>query len=172
MGEPALQFWGAALRCHWLPRLMRLVYYCCGIMIRSDRFRSLCFGCQIDYVTQTWDDGVADASRSAQILVNGCYLPHLVTLQRRTHTNTQNILCKLLLIFNVIVHFTCHVTINAKKNMQFNHFQCYMRPMFWLRNVEVTMACRNDDNICFWRRGSNNSIRRALYFQYLTASPH
>ena len=28
----------AALCCYWLLCLMRLVYYCCGIMIRSDRF--------------------------------------------------------------------------------------------------------------------------------------
>lgn len=74
----------APLCCYWLFGLMRLVYYFCGIMIRSDRFCSVCCGCQIDYVTQTWDDGVADASRSAKILVYGRYLPHLVAL--RTHT--------------------------------------------------------------------------------------
>ena len=48
---------------------------------------SLCCGCQIDYVTRTWDDGVADASRTAEILVNGCYLPHFISLQRHTHTH-------------------------------------------------------------------------------------
>lgn len=74
----------APLCCYWLLGLMRLVYYFCRIMIRSDRCCSVCCGCQIDYVTQTWDDGVADASRSAQILVYGRYLPHLVSLQ--THT--------------------------------------------------------------------------------------
>lgn len=74
----------APLCRYWLFGLMRLVYYFCGIMIRSDRFCSVCCGCQIDYVTQTWDDGVADASRSAKILVYGRYLPHLVSLQ--THT--------------------------------------------------------------------------------------
>lgn len=86
--QPILQSGGAALCIYWLLCLMRLVYYCCGIMIRSDRFPPLCSGRQIDYVTQTWDDGVADASRSAKILVNGCYLPHLVSLQTHIHTHT------------------------------------------------------------------------------------
>lgn len=74
----------APLCRYWLFGLVRLVYYFCGIMIRSDRFCSVCCGCRIDYVTQTWDDGVADASWSAKILVYGRYLPHLVALQ--THT--------------------------------------------------------------------------------------
>lgn len=48
--------------------------------------------------TQTWDDCVADASWSTEVLVYGRYLPDFISLRRHRHTHTKKVCLKNILL--------------------------------------------------------------------------
>lgn len=128
--------------CYWLPCLMRLVCYCCGITIRNDRFPSLCCGCQIDYGIQTWDNCVADASWSTKILVYRRYLPNFVSLQ--THTQNKRFVCcpSFLKIIVVIKKETSwfHFALCFLRRRPLNSCQCSDR-LWGVREVHSSDVC-------------------------------